>query len=239
MSNDKPIKTRSDTIEIDNEDIINVNAEPRATDEPSDTEPIVGPEGPQGPPGSPGASGPPGPRGPQGDIGYNQYDVSCKADKLIPIVADLQGLTTILNDTMLRVEDMCITIKDMMDSLIEIQDHVHSSHEHPKGHYAEQGVKVEYGTYFLAPRPDESAMLVNEYNNSLDKDDNGLIYGKDFIITDTDPKKPQILRGIELLMLNEGKELPETEMMWDDYLETLPYDTSPPTPPGEKPTTPT
>ncbi len=61
-------------------------------------------------------------------------------------------------------------------------------------------------------------VLVSEYAGNQDLDDNGLVYGFDFYICDTDPDKPPILKGIQK---QPDWPSPPLCMTWADYLASI------------------
>ena len=172
--------------------------------------------GPRGPKGSPG---PPGRKGDRGATGVNNYNVSCSAGKLSNSVINIRENTSQIITALGRVEAVCISIRDTMENMLQAQEHIHYSHWHGKTHYAEDGVNVEDGMIFIPDTPDESSILVGEYQNRIDKDENGLIYGIDFIITNEDPEKPMSLRSVDDQMLNNGDSPPSVQMRWADYMQ--------------------
>lgn len=183
----------------------------------SDTE-TSGEIGPRGPAGIPG---PPGPKGEQGKTGVNEYSVQCSAVKLLSPIEGIRVMTVNMTNTLGRIETICTTIRDLMDNMLDVQEHIHDAHWHGSTHYAEQGINVEPGMVFIPPKIDESSVLNNEYQNKSDKDSNGLIYGYDFIISNSDPEKPISLRSIDEVMLQNGDSIPSVQMTWQDYLATV------------------
>jgi len=113
------------------------------------------------------------------------------------------------------------SIKYDVDELIEVSLHIHDAHWHGKVHHSED-LNGESGRPFIPIPTDEVSFLLSEYNNKIDKDENGLVYGLDFIIDSKDPLCPQVLRHIENT-LTIAKEVPKVKMKWKDYLKTVPW----------------
>ncbi len=171
--------------------------------------------GPKGPP------GPPGPKGDRGATGVNKYYVSCTAGKLISPVNGIYSTTNEILDVLLRIEQICIEIRDYTYQMLELHEHVHYSHWHGRTHYADEGVHVQDGTVFIPPFQDEASILIAEYQNHIDRDDNGLIYGYDFVISDNDPHKPMSLRSLDFIMENNGDPIPSSKMSWSSYISYI------------------
>ena len=177
-----------------------------------------GATGPRGPAGIPG---PPGPKGAKGATGVNEYGVQCGAIKLLSPIEGIRVMTTNINSTLGRIETICTSLRDLMDNMLDMQEHIHDAHWHGSTHYAEQGVNVEPGKIFIPPKVDESSILNGEYQNKADKDGNGLIYGYDFVISNDDPEKPLPLRGVDDMMLANGDPQPSVKMTWQDYMSSI------------------
>ena len=63
-----------------------------------------------------------------------------------------------------------------------------------------------------------AAKLINEFMGSEDLDENGQVYGKDFMIDPEDEDIPPMLKQIHS---NPDFVEPETKMSWADYLASL------------------
>lgn len=184
----------------------------------------TGAKGSKGDPGPAGAQGIPGPvgsKGPQGPTGTNSYNVQCSAVKLLSPLQGVMHATNTMSETLLRIESICTEIRDVMVNVLDLQEHLHDSHWHGITHFAEEGVNVENGHIFIPPIQDESSILIIEYQNKIDKDANGLIYGYDFIIDDDDPQKPMSLKMLEELMVANEDPIPSIKFKWQDYLQTF------------------
>ncbi len=154
----------------------------------------------------------------------NTYNVYCKAAKLLPSVSQLTGSMDTINTSMGSMTTAMNSMVTILQEILDVQNHVHDSHWHPMTHYAEQGVLgVEKGSLYLPNQPDEINMLMQESQSGIDKDDNGLVYLKDFIISDGDANKPMVLRDVELHFRYDGITLPSKAMSWSSYLKTLPW----------------
>jgi len=154
----------------------------------------------------------------------NTYNVYCKAAKLLPGVTQLTSSMGDINTNMTSMTAAMTAMVDVLNAILDVQNHVHDSHWHPMTHYAEQGVLgVEKGSLFLPSQPDEVNMLMQESQSGIDKDDNGLVYLTDFIISDSDSNKPMVLRDVELHFRYDGITLPSKSMTWASYLKTLPW----------------
>jgi len=193
--------------------------EPTETTEPV-IESIPGPQGIPGPAGIPGPPGIPGARGPSG---LNFYNVHCRAHELKDPLLNINGRVGGIYDTLLRIESLCTLIKDGVDDMLDLQTHVHLSHLHGKTHYAEDGVNVEPGNVFIEPPANHDQVLLSEFMNHTDNDDNSLIYGTDFIITDEDINKPFTLTCVDIILSDNCRPFPIVRMTWQEYLDSLPY----------------
>jgi hypothetical protein len=112
-----------------------------------------------------------------------------------------------------------IELRDIAQQILDLTEHVHESHWHGATHCVHERDKK--GNIFLNS-VDESAILTVEYNNRLDKDDNDLIFGWDFIIDKNDVNCPPSLRSFESIMISDGMKVPK-KISWNEYQETLPW----------------
>lgn len=154
----------------------------------------------------------------------NTYNVYCKAAKLLPSISQMNSSMGDITSALTSVQTSMDTMMSALEKILEVQQHIHDSHHHPIAHYAEQGyVGVDKGNLFLPPQPDEIDLLIQESQAGYDKDENNLVYIKDFIIDDNDPEKPPVLRDVELHFRYDGISLPSKSMTWSSYLKTLPW----------------
>lgn len=154
----------------------------------------------------------------------NTYNVYCKAAKLLPSVTQLNSSMGTISSDMTAMTTAMGTMIATLEQILEIQQHIHDCHWHPITHYAEQGVvDVPQGGLYLPQQPDEISLLMSESQSGMDKDDNNLVYCKDFVIDDNDPNKPKVLRDVELHFRYDGIKLPSKSMTWGSYLKTLPW----------------
>jgi len=154
----------------------------------------------------------------------NTYNVYCKAAKLLPSVSQMNSSMDGISSSIGTIQTSMNTMMAVLTQILEVQQHIHDSHWHPVAHYAEQGTTgVELGNLFLPQQPDEIDLLLQESQAGYDKDDNNLVYIKDFVIDDNDPDKPMVLRDVELHFRYDGITLPSKSMTWSSYLKTLPW----------------
>lgn len=153
----------------------------------------------------------------------NTYNVYCKAAKLLPSMSQMNTSMGGISSSMASMQTSMNTMIAVLEQILEVQQHVHDSHWHPVAHYAEQGVDAPMGSLFMPTQPDEIDLLIQESQAGYDKDDNNLVYIKDFVIDDNDPDKPMVLRDIELHFRYDGIELPSKSMTWSSYLKTVPW----------------
>jgi len=157
----------------------------------------------------------------------NIYNVYCKASKLLPGISQMNSSMGNISESMALMNDSLNSMYETLQEILEIQKHVHDSHWHPMTHYAEQGTTgVEPGSLFVPYQPDEINLLMQESQSGLDKDNNNLVYLKDFIIDDNDSEKPPVLRDVEMHFRYDGITLPSKSMTWANYLKTLPWCTT-------------
>jgi len=133
-------------------------------------------------------------------------------------MVNLSGIERALNKILKTLDD----IKVILEDTFEVDLHVHDAHWHGKMHDSSV-LSGEAGGIFIPTVIDEVSFLLSELNNKLDKDENGLIFGIDFIINPADPMCPQLLRNIELLLTNDGQEVPSVKLSWFGYISTLPW----------------
>lgn len=132
-------------------------------------------------------------------------------------MADFSSIAPLLSQMADNIEKTTNYLKELVD----ISSHLHDAHWHGVVH-ASDNIDIESGPPFVPIPSDEVSFLLSEFNNKLDKDDNGLVYGIDFLIDSKDPMCPQQLRYVEQIITSEDKELPNTLLNWEDYLKTAP-----------------
>jgi len=118
-----------------------------------------------------------------------------------------------------RLLSEIIELRDTSRGVLDLTEHIHESHWHGATHCVHEYDKK--GNIFHGAI-DETSILMIEYNNRLDKDDNDLIFGWDFIIDKNDVNCPPGLRSFEEVMIMEGMKVPK-KMKWEDYRMTLPW----------------
>jgi hypothetical protein len=133
-------------------------------------------------------------------------------------MADFSSIAPLIDQMSKSIDET----RSVLEELIEISLHIHDSHWHGVVHTAEM-LSGESGGAFIPIPSDEVSFLLSEFNNKLDKDDNGLVYGIDFLIDSQDPLCPQSLRYVEQTLIHEKKVLPTVLMNWDEYLKTVPW----------------
>jgi len=154
----------------------------------------------------------------------NTYNVYCKAAKLLPGISQMNSSLGDIGTSMDMMTESLNSMYETLQEIFKIQKHIHECHWHPMTHYAEQGVEgIEPGGLFVPTQPDEINLLMQESQSGIDKDNNGLVYLKDFIIADSDSEKPPVLRDVELHFRYDGITLPSKALTWAGYLKTLPW----------------
>lgn len=118
------------------------------------------------------------------------------------------------------IDNLAESIKEMVDAVI----HMHDAHFHFLGHASEQRWDVGQGGFILPPPTGFGDKLAGEFNNSVDLDLNGLIYGRDFIIDVDDPNCPPSVRNI-FETVPRKKRMTLKKISWKSYLATLPTPT--------------
>jgi len=152
------------------------------------------------------------------------YNVYCKANNLVSGIKELVESVSTMNDAMTSSQASIDNMVDALDDIAKIQMHIHDCHWHATTHYAEEGIEgVPIGDVFRPSHPDEIDILMQESQTGMDKDENGLVYCHDFIISNNDPKKPGVLKDVELHFKYDGISLPTRSMSWSSYLSTLPW----------------
>lgn len=107
----------------------------------------------------------------------------------------------------------------------DIQIHRHASHEHMLSHtcagskYSDQYLN-NCGTIASVNTMPLASKLINEFLFNEDMDGNTKVYGYDFMISNSDPDKPIVLKSIE----SHADWLdPTCQITWDMYKEWLIY----------------
>lgn len=148
-------------------------------------------------------------------------NVECGASALSePLNMATTAMTALLTSTQnveAAVQGLYEYVKEMSNAIV----HIHDAHLHSTAHAAEDKYDVESGEYLLPPPMGWADRLLAEYNNNVDHDGNGLIYGKDFIIKSTDTSRPPILDSIDTILASKGGWKGKT-ITWKAYLATLP-----------------
>lgn len=150
--------------------------------------------------------------------GATSVNVSCGAAGLSSSLESISGGFAALLQSSLNIEQ---SLKDMYEDIKETRDavvHIHDAHMHGTNHAGEDRFDVGVGGALLPAPAGPSDRLISEFNNNMDYDDNGLIYGKDFIIDENDEDLPQTVRDMHVSMAR----LPRITMSWQDYLDTIP-----------------
>jgi len=119
--------------------------------------------------------------------------------------------------------------KQLLTNLIPVVRHFHKAHAHPLyGAIAHPPSAKSTGKYgLMKPCFLEFAILKLYWElwHGIDKDRNGLVYGRDFIIDDDDPEKPYNLKLSEIsakLIVGELPYGPEKRVVsWDTYLASV------------------
>jgi len=112
-----------------------------------------------------------------------------------------------------------IELRDLTKNIYDLTKHIHDSHWHGTTHCVEEFDNI--GSAFVDV-VDESSLLMNEFNNRLDKDGNELIFGFDFIIDKEDINCPPSLRSVESSLIYDNMDIPE-KISWEKYKSTLPW----------------
>lgn len=133
-----------------------------------------------------------------------------------PLTAALGALAAITS----AVTEMKSLLESIHEYTHETRDcilHLHDAHFHNNRHLCEDRFDVECGSSVLKLGISPGELLNREFQNGIDYDNNGLIYGKDFMISMNDSNCPPIVRELDLLM-----DIFPKEISWNSYIETLP-----------------
>jgi len=133
-------------------------------------------------------------------------------------MGELAAVEAILTKISKTLDD----IKIILDDTYEVSLHVHDAHWHAIMHESAV-LSGEAGGMFVPPPVDEISFLLSELNNKLDKDENGMVFGLDFLIDADDPMCPTPLRNIERILKSNGQTVPSTKLSWFGYVGTLPW----------------
>lgn len=146
------------------------------------------------------------------------FSISCDAAKLLPHLATMNNSQQSMNDAILIIKEEIVRMSELTQTLADAFVHMHDSHYHPISHNAEDGFEVDMGYRTLPPTEGIVARLISELSTGVDKDENGLIYGRDFYLDPNDNSIPQGIDSTHHVMRTK----PKVKMTWGSYLSTLP-----------------
>jgi hypothetical protein len=145
-------------------------------------------------------------------------NVECGASKLIPYLTSNHATIQQLLCAAENIESTMAVVSNYINNLHDAVVHIHNSHLHTSSHRAEDGFDTTSGGRSVVGYQSLATTLIHEYHFNEDRDQNGLIYGYDFMIDEDDIKLPPIVLSLH----NSFKRLPKTIMSWDSYRSTLP-----------------
>jgi hypothetical protein len=146
--------------------------------------------------------------------------IECKANELAQPIKILIGQLTGLLQVTLTLDEKIQTMADQFETVYKITKHIHDSHLHPFPHEAQDEYEVQMGGNVYPDFIGPADRLITEFNNSVDVDGNGLIYGVDFIINSDDQDKPCTLDDLEMAISQECLNR-MAKLSWKEFLETL------------------
>lgn len=129
------------------------------------------------------------------------------------------GAITALSESVKNLEQYMKNIYEHTKTTRDCIVHIHDSHLHSSPHLCEDMFDTPPGSPWLNVPPSLPERLIMEYNNNMDYDFNGLIFGHDFMISKDDPQKPPYLAQMEHVVRPSKK---MKRMTWASYLATLP-----------------
>ena len=142
-----------------------------------------------------------------------KIDTSGLVGPLNTAVGAMAGMTASINDIKTLLQHILEHTQETRDCVV----HMHDSHLHAIDHTCEDRFDVESGSAVLKPTSTAADLILREFQNNIDYDGNGLIYGRDFMISRTDSDCPPQVRQLDALMSRYPNSI-----TWSAYLETLP-----------------
>ena len=111
----------------------------------------------------------------------------------------------------LKTSDIQITIRDL-------HIHIHDQHKHELQHAVEDlsaGGGKDFNANYNSNSMAVATVLMQEMVNNQDLDNNGAVYWTDFIISNDDADKPQMLKSVES---GQPGSPPAVEVGWAEFL---------------------
>lgn len=140
---------------------------------------------------------------------------------------DMSGVQNSLNSVLNSMNSMNSTLSPLasnVSQLVEILTevkiiltHWHNMHLHGGAHKSEDGFPLDHGRALLPTPITPAEKLIQEYNTGYDIDYNGIIYGKDFKLIDSDDV-PRMVREVNKL-LDDNK---YNKISFNQYLTSVP-----------------
>lgn len=158
--------------------------------------------------------------------------------KLLNVQNAIVSLESTVQDLNASIDEIKVDAEATKNSLVTIYNldlHQHDAHMHGSAHSVSNtgnstgggtggGTTIKGGSKITGvPMMLPPTVLMLEYMNMLDLDDNGLIYGHDFKIRADDPDKPMMLKTIE--MAPDWIEPPaDNNILYSEYLTYVEWD---------------
>lgn len=138
----------------------------------------------------------------------------CYGQTVSNSVNALLGVMSTLITSIQEIENNSKKIVEIVDYTKKIIEHFHDSHDHAYPHDGQEKYDVPIGRTFIRLPITPADLLIQEYNTNFDSDYNGLIYGKDFKLTQN--TVPRLLERInDLLDI-------KIQLTLDQYINTIP-----------------
>jgi|SRR6056297_2843075 len=150
----------------------------------------------------------------------NITNIECGAQRVVPYVSKMVQQVEHVNVLLEGLETESNTLKTFSDQLYNLILHLHNAHFHPTSHDVDNVDTELSGSHTLRPFcADITNKLMEELNFLQDTDQNGLIFGTDFIFDTTDSKIPDFI----ITMCNNVEKTNNMIVLtWAEYEETLP-----------------
>lgn len=141
--------------------------------------------------------------------------ISENTEKLVDIITHLNTVIVDLHEIQAKLE----SIDGRLYTSNVLNDHLHKQHQHPKSHNASLKDSSLGSKFISMAQP--AVYLMQEWTTNTDVDGNGRIYGRDFMISNTDPEKPMMLKGIEESESWRNPTGPGSKITYAEYLQSI------------------
>ena len=132
-------------------------------------------------------------------------------------LSSVSSSMTNMNSTLSALAPSIEQLVQILTEIKTILTHWHNMHLHGYSHKCEDGFPTNDGMALLPTPITPAEKLIQEYNTGYDIDYNGIIYGKDFKLSDSDDV-PRMVREVNKL-LDDAK---YSKISFNQYLSSVP-----------------